>query len=131
MRKEGVEFGGVTSTQFIDLLCMTMKSRKLPVQPPPFLVSSSTSLLSVSLVFLSLARQSRGTFGGHGAPNQSAGRGKGQNEVKGEVWGGRGGAGSGSMSARAFTLGLCLIEIEGGGMWSSWLDIIIKRVIKG
>lgn len=59
-----------------------MKSRKLPVQPPPFLVSSSTSLLSVSLVFFSLARQSRGTFRGHGAPNQSAGGGKGQNEAK-------------------------------------------------
>lgn len=82
VRKEGVEFGGVTSTQFIDLFCITMKSRKLPVQPPPFLVSSSTSLLSVSLVFLSLARQSRGTLGGHGAPNQSAVGGKGQNEVK-------------------------------------------------
>lgn len=82
MRKEGVEFGDVTSTQFIDLFCITMKSRKLPVQPPPFLVSSSTSLLSVSLVFLSLACQHRGTFGGHGAPNQSVGGGKGQNKVK-------------------------------------------------
>lgn len=79
-----MEFRGVTSTQFIDLFCITMKSRKLPVQPPPFLVSSSTSLLSVSLVFLSLARQSQGTFGGHGAPNQSAGGRKGENEVKEE-----------------------------------------------
>lgn len=82
VRKERVEFGGVTSTQFIDLFCITMKSRKLPVQPPPFLVTFSTSLLSVSLVFLSLARQSRGTFGGHGAPNQSAVGGKGQSKVK-------------------------------------------------